>query len=289
MTETFTHANAPTQYIEANGVRYAHRRFGAATGVPLLFLQELRANMDHWDPAVTDGLGQGRPIILMNDAGIATSSGEPARTIEQSVENISDFINALGLKELDVLGFSLGGVTAEPLAIRRPDVIRRVVLVGTTPANGEGMDPWNPVYRENALVERIGEKELLLIFFEQDEKSQKLGREYWTRREARQIDRDPYTTREVLNAQLDATAGWGAPRENRYEYLKQIKQPVLVSNGIRDMGCPSINSYRLAEYIPNAQLILYPHSGYAVHSQYPELFVKNTSTFLDRDDFLGYD
>lgn len=289
MAEAYTHITTPTQYIEANGVRYAHRRFGAPTGVPLLLLQELRANMDHWDPAVTDGLGATRPIILFNDAGISTSGGEPARSIEQSVENISDFIDALGLKELDVLGFSLGGVIAQPLAIRRPDVVRRVVLVGTTPANGEDMDPWNPVFAENALVPQVGEKELLKIFFEQDEKSQRLGREYWARRESRTVDVDPYTTPEVLAAQAEATGKWGAPRENRLDYLKEIKQPVLVTNGIRDIGCPSINSYRLAEHIPNAQLILYPHSGHAAHSQYPELFVENVRLFLDRDDFLGYD
>jgi hypothetical protein len=117
---TYRHVTAPTQFVEANGIRFAYRRFGQEGGTPLLFMQHFRAGMDHWDPAVTDGFAENRPVILFDNAGVASSSGETPDTIDAMAGHAADFVAALGLSQMDLLGFSIGGYIAQTLTIRRP-------------------------------------------------------------------------------------------------------------------------------------------------------------------------
>src|SRR6202171_4377723 len=130
-TMIHTHQTAPTKFVEANGIRFAYRRFGRAGGVPLVFMQHFRGGMDHWDPAVTDGFAEHRPVILFDNAGVAASTGETPDTINAMADHAADFIGALGLAQVDLLGFSIGGYIAQTLALRRPEMIRRLILAGT--------------------------------------------------------------------------------------------------------------------------------------------------------------
>jgi pimeloyl-ACP methyl ester carboxylesterase len=139
-----THQTAPTQYVEANGIRFANRRFGKAGPVPLVFNMHFTGTMDHWDPAVTDRFAKGREDILFNNAGISSTSGEVPTSIEKMASNAAAFIKALRLAEVDVLGFSLGGLVAQELAMADPKLVRRLVLVGTGPRSGEGMASLTP-------------------------------------------------------------------------------------------------------------------------------------------------
>src|SRR5271168_873267 len=132
-----SHITAPTQFIEASGIRFAYRRFGKETGTPLVFIPHFRAGMDHWDPAVTDGFAASRPVILFDNAGVSGSSGETPNTIEEMGDHAASFITALGISVVDVLGFSIGGYIAQALALRHSALIRRLVLVGTGPRGGE--------------------------------------------------------------------------------------------------------------------------------------------------------
>src|SRR6202167_1664909 len=143
---TYQYVTAPTQFVEANGIRFAYRRFGREGGTPLLFMQHFRGGMDHWDPAVIDGFAEDRPVILFDNAGVASSSGETPDTIDAMAEHAADFVGALGLSQIDLLGFSIGGYIAQTLTIRHPRLIRRVILVGTGPRAGE--PPQDPKYAE---------------------------------------------------------------------------------------------------------------------------------------------
>ena len=134
-----THQTAPTQFVEANGIRFAYRRFGKASGVPIVFNQHYTGTMDYWDPAVTDGLARDREVILFNNAGVSSSSGEVPTTFEQMGANAIAFSRALGLNNVDVLGFSIGGMVAEEIALQAPDLVRKLILVGTGPRGGQGM------------------------------------------------------------------------------------------------------------------------------------------------------
>jgi pimeloyl-ACP methyl ester carboxylesterase len=123
-----THQTASTQFAEANGIRFAYRRFGKPNGVPLVFNQHYTGTMDHWDPAVTDGLAKDREVILFNNAGVSSTSGEVPATFADMGTNAIAFINALGLTKVDVLGFSIGGVVAQEITLATPDLVRRLVL-----------------------------------------------------------------------------------------------------------------------------------------------------------------
>src|ERR1700743_2522974 len=139
MTE-HTHQTAPTQFVETNGIRFAYRRFGKPGGVPLLFNQHFTGTMDHWDPAVTDGLALEREVILFNNAGVSGSTGNVPTTIEGMGANAIAFVKALGLKKFDVLGFSIGGLVSQEITLQAPELVRRRVLVGPGPRGGESME-----------------------------------------------------------------------------------------------------------------------------------------------------
>src|SRR6202140_5457325 len=115
-----THQTAPTQFVDAAEVRFAYRGFGKTDGGPLVFNMHFPGTMDHWDPLVTDGLAATREVILFDNAGVSSSSGEVPTTVEGMAANAAAFIKALGLAKGDVLGFSLGGFVAQALAVAEP-------------------------------------------------------------------------------------------------------------------------------------------------------------------------
>jgi pimeloyl-ACP methyl ester carboxylesterase len=273
-----THITAPTRFVEAGGLRYAYRRFGAETGTPLVFLQHFCGGLDNWDPLVTDLLAQGRPVIPFNNAGVASSTGETPNTIDAMSDHVAAFVNALGLPQIDLLGFSLGGYIAQSFVLRHPHLVRRLVLAGTGPRNGEPRT--NPRVSEVAANPVPVCEDFLFLFFSPSEAGQAAGRAFWGRRHQRK-NADPPSSPETMKAQQEATMEWREPRGKRHFDLKTIKQPTLVVNGNDDIMVPTINSFTLSQHIPNAQLILYPDSGHGALFQYPELFVAHTKVFLD--------
>jgi pimeloyl-ACP methyl ester carboxylesterase len=280
-----SHQTAPTQYIEANGIRFAFRRFGKSGSVPLVFNMHFTGTMDHWDPAVTDGLARDREVILFDNAGISSSSGEVPDSIEEMAANAAAFITAIGLTRVDALGFSLGGFVAQELAMAQPKLVRRLILLGTGPRSGEGMASLTPEAKR-IFGARYDEPDhlWLKVFFSPSQVSQMAGRAYLKRFRLRVECREPEVSDKVGPAQLEALTKWGAPRENPFEYLRAIVQPTLVLNGDRDVIIYSVNSWILQQNLPNAQLIIYPDAGHGSQYQYPERFVEHASLFLSERD-----
>jgi pimeloyl-ACP methyl ester carboxylesterase len=273
-----THTTAPTRYVEAGGLRYAYRRFGADAGIPLLLLQHFRGGMDNWDPLLTDGFARDRPVILFNNAGVASTSGETPSTIDAMADHVAAFVDALALTKVDLLGFSIGGYVAQAFALRHSHLLRRLMLLGTGPRAGERRaDPrilqvaGNPV----PVLD-----DFLFLFFSPSETSQAAGRAFWERRHQRVVDVDPPSSVQTMKAQLDTLLEWREVRGERFAELKNIQQPTLVVNGNDDIMVPTVNSFILSQHIPNAQLIVYPDSGHGAHFQYPELFLAHARLFL---------
>src|SRR3979490_1187686 len=172
-----SHHTAPTQFVEANSIRFAYRRFGKTGGVPLVFNQHYLGTMDYWDPTVTDGLARGREVILFNNAGVSSSSGEVPTTFEQMAANAVAFIRALGVNKVDVLGFSIGGFVAQEIALQAPDLVRRLVLVGTGPRGGQNMATLSPEAQQIfGATYAIPEEIWLKVHFTPSAASQAAGR-----------------------------------------------------------------------------------------------------------------
>jgi pimeloyl-ACP methyl ester carboxylesterase len=279
-----THQTAPTQFVEANGIRFAYRRFGKPGGVPLVFNQHFTGTMDHWDPAVTDGLARDREVILFNNGGVSSSTGEVPTTFEEMGANALAFIEALGLKKVDVLGFSIGGFVAQEITLQAPELVRRLVLVGTGPRGGQSMDTLTPEAQQIFGASYNKPEELWLkVHFTGSDASQAAGREFLKRFLRRTENRDPVVNEKVAPAQLEAIGKWGVQRPDSYEYLKRIQQPTLVINGDDDVIVYSINSWILQQNIPNAQLIIYPDANHGSQYQYPQRFVRHVADFLSED------
>jgi pimeloyl-ACP methyl ester carboxylesterase len=277
----FTHDTAPTEYVDAGGTRFAYRRFGAPGRPPLVFFQHFMGTLDDHDPALSDAFASDREVILFNNAGVASSSGTVPDTIEAMAADAITFTGALGLNTVDLVGHSMGGLVAQEFAIARPDLVRRLVLVGTGPRGGEGIGAL-PAWVAELFTRKYERQEdmWLPILFAPTQTSQAAGRSYVDRIVAR-ADRDAPVSDQSIAAQGAALAAYGAAKDPSYAHLKGLRLPVLVVNGSDDIVIPTINSYVLQQFLPEAELILYPDANHGAHFQYPGLFVRHARIFLD--------
>ena len=282
---TYTAITVPTQFVEANGIRFAYRRWGKPGGIPLVFNQHFTGNLDNWDPAVLDGLTPEREIILFNNAGIASSTGEVPSTFAGMARNAEAFIDALGLKQIDLLGFSIGGMVAQQIVIDRPELIRKLILIGTAPRNMDAGNGEGHITPETASVFGAAynppENLWLKVFFTDSEASQSAGRAFLTRYLSRTENRDASINEKVAPAQIAAVGEWGAQPGERFTYLKNIHHPTLVISGNHDVIVYTVNSLHLVQNLPNAKLILYPDSNHGSWYQNHEEFVFEANRFLN--------
>ncbi len=275
-----TSITAPTQLVRANGETYAYRRFG--TGRPLLLLQHFTGTLDNWDPAVTDALASSREVILFDNAGLGRSSGNVPGTIAGMAAHALAFLDGLGLTNVDVLGFSLGGMVAQQMALNRPSIVRRMILVGTAPRGGEDiMHLEKPALAQHLADPSLqGYAILQKLFFPPSESSQAAGAAFIGRLALRKDDLDPPSGPDVVAAQMAAFREWERFDGTRFADLKSIRQPALVVNGVHDEMIPVSNSYRLSENLPNAVLLTYPDSGHGSLFQFHESFTRHAAAFL---------
>jgi pimeloyl-ACP methyl ester carboxylesterase len=276
---THTHVTAPTQFLECKGNRLAYRRLGPTQGVPLVFLQHFTGTMDSWDPAVVDGFARDRPVVLFDNTGVGGSSGETPATVREMALDAAAFMDALGLQQVDLLGFSLGGFVAQVAGADHPERVRRLILVGTGPEGGEGIKDLGAVLAQGQQASPTEPR--LYLFFDHTEGSQRAGRAFIDRQARRALDRDANANHHAVAAQLAAIVQWaGTPTPEAATRARHTTQPALVVNGKSDVMVPTINSYSLFQQLPNARLTLYPDSGHGALFQYADAFVTEGLQFL---------
>jgi pimeloyl-ACP methyl ester carboxylesterase len=273
-----TWEDTPTQTINVGGVEFAYRQLGPDTGVPVIFLTHLAAVLDDWDPRVVDGIAAKHRVITFDNRGVGASSGSTPRTIEEMARDAVTFIRALGFDQVDLFGFSMGGMIAQVIAAEEPQLVRRMILAGTGPAGGEGIDKVTRIsYLDTArgLLTRQDPKQFL--FFTRTPNGRRAGKEFLARLEERTNDRDQAISVRSFRAQLKAIHRWG---QQKPADLASIHEPVLVMNGESDKMVPTKNTVDLDRRLPNSQLVLYPDAGHGGVFQFHEDFVKRALEFL---------
>jgi pimeloyl-ACP methyl ester carboxylesterase len=273
---------APTRFAEVDGTRFAYRRFGDPIGTPMVLLQHFMGNLDNYDPAITDALALGREVILTDNAGVGLSTGAAPQTVAEMARDAASLIDALGLEHVDLFGFSMGGYVAQQIAVDRPELVRRLILVGTGPRGGEGMGQLAPDVAP--LFGKAYDPQDLMwlpIFFSPSQDSQAAGRRFLERIRARTEDRDVPVSAATVAAHSAAAREWGAAAPGSFDYLRDIAHPTLVVNGSDDIVVPTVNSYILQQNLPNAELILFPDSNHGSHLQFTAQFNCYVTDFVD--------
>jgi pimeloyl-ACP methyl ester carboxylesterase len=273
-----TWQNAPTHTIKAGGVEFAYRRLGQTTGVPVVFLTHLAAVLDNWDPRVVDGIAAKHRIIVFDNRGVGASSGATPRTIEEMARDAVAFIRAIGFDQVDLFGFSMGGMIAQVIAQQHPQLVHKMIIAGTGPAGGEGIDKVTRItYLDTArgLLNRQDPKQL--VFYTSTPNGRRAGKEFLARLEERTNDRDKAISVRSFRAQLKAIHRWG---QHKPADLASIHQPVLLLNGDSDKMVPTRNTIDLGRRLPNSQLVIYPDAGHGGVFQFHQYFVKRALEFL---------
>jgi pimeloyl-ACP methyl ester carboxylesterase len=274
-----TYEHAPTETIDIGGTRFAYRQLGADTGVPVVFLNHLAAVLDNWDPRVIDGIAAKRRVIVFDNRGIGASGGSTPNSVEAMARDAIAFIRALGFDQVDLLGFSLGGMVSQVIAQDQPQLVRKLILAGTGPAGGEGIDKVTPITLRAMARGAVTFKDpKTYLFFTRTPNGRKAAREFLERLKERTQDRDKAISPISFRAQLKAIHAWANQQPSD---LSNIRQPALIANGDQDRMVPSSNSVDLARRLPNARLKLYPDAGHGGVFQYHQEFVAEALDFLE--------
>jgi pimeloyl-ACP methyl ester carboxylesterase len=275
-----SYAKAPARTVSAGGVTYAYRELGPKGGIPVVFFVHLAATLDNWDPRIIDPIARGRHVIAFDNRGVGASTGQVPDSVEAMADDAYTFISALGYDKIDVFSFSLGGMIAQALVIKHPELVRRLVLTGTGPKGGKDIDKvagttyWDIL---RATLTRSDPKEFL--FFNRNAAGKTAARAFVNRLKERTADRDAKIRTKAFQTQLKAIKTWGrsAPDD-----LSTITQPTLIANGDNDRMVPSVLSQDLHRRIKDSTVIIYPDSGHGGIFQYHEDFAPVAVEFLAR-------
>jgi pimeloyl-ACP methyl ester carboxylesterase len=269
----------PTQTLSAGGVEFAYRELGKQHGgTPVVFLNHLAAVLDNWDPRVVDGIAARHHVIVFDNRGVGASTGTPSISMEQMADDAITFIKATGSRQVDLFGFSMGGMIAQEIVLKEPQLVRRMILAGTGPAGGEGISAVAGVANVDLLRGLFtGQDPKQYLFFTRTPNGIQAGKAFLARLQERSQNRDQEISVSAYVAQLQALGAWGRKKP---EDLSVIKQRALIVNGDDDRMVPTPNSHDLARRLPNSALVIYPDAGHGGVFQNHADFVPRAIEFL---------
>ncbi len=276
---TYIEVNTSTVHA-ADGTVFAFRHTGRADERPLLLLQHFRGNLDNWDPALIDALSKHRSVVTFDNTGVGASTGTTPSTVEQMAVDALAFVDALGLADIDVLGFSIGSFVAQELVLTRPSLIHRLVLASAAPHGGPGMHGWAPDVIGDVGNPTTTAEQYLRVFFTPSDDSQAAGHAALARMAGRHDGRDTATTWQTRMAQYDAVTRWGVANHALLQRATDIDRPTLIANGDSDRMILPRYSHLLAGLVPEWELILYPDAAHGFLFQHHQQFSVDVDRFL---------
>lgn len=273
--------DAPIQTLSAGDVQFAYRELGKQHGgTPVILLNHLAAVLDNWDPRVVDGLAAQRHVIVFDNRGVGASTGSPADSIEQMALDAIHFIQATGFAQVDLFGYSMGGMVAQEIVLMEPQLVRRLILAGTGPAGGNGISQVAGVANFDLLRGFFtGQDPKQYLFFTRSPNGIEAGKAFLARLQERVQNRDTEIAIGAYLAQLRALKAWG---QKPPADLSVVSQPVLIVNGDQDRMVPTPNSHDLARRLPHSSLLIYPDAGHGGVFQHHADFVPKALEFLTR-------
>ncbi len=279
-SEQQSYMQVPAKTVTAGGFTYAYREMGPKGGVPVVFLLHLAGTMDNWDPRIIDPIAAKHHVITFSNRGVGASTGNVPDSIESMADDAAAFIQALGYPQVDLFGFSLGGMIAQSLVLKHPGLVRKMVLAGTGPSGGEGIQKIIGITYYDVLrgtLTRQDPKEFL--FFNRNAAGKPAARAFINRLKERTTNREAPFKPGAFQTQLKAIRRWGlSPSAD----LGVITQPTLIANGDNDRMVPSVLSNDMHRRIPGSELVIYPDSGHGGIFQFHDRFVPVALEFLGR-------
>lgn len=276
----YNYATVPTQFVEANGIKFAYRSYGKEGEIPVIYLNHLAANLDNCDPRIMDAIAAQRHIISFDYRGVGATTGEQGTSIPDMAKDAIVFIHALGYKQVDIVAFSMGGFITQELLLVEPALVRKAILAGTGPRGGKGIsDVVDLTYKEIKKGQETSRDAKFYLFFTQNKVGKKAAVDFLKRLKERTENRDTIVGLSVLKKQLKAIETWG---HEQPADLSVFKLPVFIANGDNDRMVPTPNSYDMAKRFPNAEIVIYPNSGHGGIFQYHKEFLKKAIPFLTK-------
>ncbi|MET9297001.1 alpha/beta hydrolase [Streptomyces sp. NPDC003077] len=268
---------AETRYVEGpRGERFAYRRFGRAGTRPLVMHTRLRGTIDHWDPALPDPLAAEREVVVFDNRGTNFSTGAPPSAMEGLVDGTLAFVRSLGLEDIDVLGWSMGGIVAQGVALTAPGLVNRLVVAGSSPGGVPDLPP--PPPRVARITGKVvnDDEDFLYLFFPETEKARAAGLASLRRLDRRLTESKAVVGPEAFRGQIAAISGF----RGYWDRQGELALPVLVANGAHDVMIHAYATYAMSQRLPDAKAVLYSDAGHGFLFQHPQDFAREVNAFL---------
>jgi pimeloyl-ACP methyl ester carboxylesterase len=280
---SFASDAADTLHVRGGLATYAYRDFGQKTSPPVVLLQRFRGTLDHWDPAFLEPLAEARRVLVFDNVGVGQTPGVVPDSVRGMADAAVDFVGALGLAQVDLIGWSLGGFCAQVIGLDHPELVRRMVIAGSGPGGVPGSPEPDPKVAELLIADTTTEDDFLYLFFGLDAASQQLGRQSLARLETRLKLSEAEVSSEAWRNQLLAIVAWVSGRDSAWERLDELQCPVLIANGAHDVMVDASNSFAMTKRLKDATTIFYSDSGHGFLFQHPEEFGRAVVDFLSED------
>lgn len=276
-----TYLTTPNKTVRGrDGSQFNYREVGTGDKLPLILLNHLSATLDNWDPRLIDSLSQHRKVIVFDNRGVGLSNGNVPTTIEEMAADVMHFLELLGLKQIDLLGLSMGGFIAQTFTLKYPSVVRNLILVGTGPQGDVDIAKVGRITNIDLLRAAFTRQDVKeYLFFTRTAQGKAAGKAFMARLKQRTMVNDKPIKLTAYRRQLKAINHYA---HSKATMLSQINQPTLIVNGDHDRMVPVVGSYQMHEQIKNSQLKIYPDAGHMSLFQYTDDFVTTLERFLNQ-------